>query len=79
MDSMGTHAAADQAVPKKTSDFYVLVASLLSSQSKDTVVFPALERLKQHGLDIDTIIATRVQALAQLIKPVGFYTERLPT
>ncbi len=76
VDSMGTHAAADQAVPKKTSDFYVLVASLLSSQSKDTVVFPALERLKQHGLDIDTIIATRVQALAQLIKPVGFYNRK---
>ena len=76
VDSMGTHAAADQAVPKKMSDFYVLVASLLSSQSKDTVVFPALERLKQHGLDIDTIIATRVQALAQLIKPVGFYNRK---
>ena len=76
VDSMGTHAAADPAVPKKTSDFYVLVASLLSSQSKDTVVFPALERLKQYGLDIDTIIDTKVQVLAQLIKPVGFYNRK---
>jgi len=76
VDIEGCHAVADARVPKGLSDFYVLVASLLSSQTKDAVVFAAMERLKSQGLTVDNVLKTEAGVLAALIKPVGFYNRK---
>ena len=76
VDGMGAHTLSDESLPRNLSDFHVLVASLLSSQSKDTVVFPAMERLKAHGLTVCNVLDTQTSVLASLIKPVGFYNRK---
>ena len=46
---------------------------MLSSQTKDQITFAAMEKLKEHGLNIDNILATEEDYIANLIHPVGFW------
>ena len=46
---------------------------MLSSQTKDQVTFAAMERLKEHGLNVDHILETDESKIGQLIYPVGFW------
>jgi endonuclease III len=54
--------------------FQVLVALLLSSQTKDEVTAGAFERLRLRGLAVPGALRDFEEAqLAELLKPVGFY------
>ena len=54
----------------------MLVGALLSSQTKDTILYPAMQRLREKGLTIDNILQMIQSDLAALIKPVGFYNKK---
>ena len=62
---------------KETQQFQVLVAAMISSQTRDAVTGAAMQRLRAipGGLNISQIAsdAMEVDALAEILKPVGFY------
>lgn len=43
---MGCEQCADKKADIKTQQFQILVSLMLSSQTKDTVTYPACQRLK---------------------------------
>ena len=53
--------------------YQVLVALMLSSQTKDEVTAEAMGRLKREGLSVDWMLATSQHRVAELIRPVGFW------
>ena len=46
---------------------------MLSSQTNDKVNFAAMERLRNHGLSVNSVIEMSDQTLGDLIYPVGFW------
>lgn len=46
---------------------------MLSSQTKDQVTHAAMQRLRDHGLTVENILATDDDTLGKLIYPVGFW------
>lgn len=46
---------------------------MLSSQTKDQVVYSAMQKLHKHGCSVDSILATSDEKLGELIYPVGFW------
>ena len=40
------------------------------------VNFAAMERLKEHGLTIESLLNTSEEKLGELIKPVGFWRRK---
>ena len=74
------HAGAE-VLPEKYKDpnvfrFQVLIALMLSSQTKDAVVGDAMRQLQQHGLTIENIAKTDSKTLNQLIQKVGFHNNK---
>lgn len=53
--------------------YQVLLALMLSSQTKDQVTSAAMLRLRQHGLTVDTVLQMDDETLGQIIYPVGFW------
>lgn len=62
---------------KETQQFQALVAAMISTQTRDAVTGAAMQRLRAMpgGLNISKIAsdAIEVDALAEILKPVGFY------
>ena len=56
--------------------FQVLVATVLSSRTKDPVTNAAMKRLWQHARSPRGILRIPTAELAQLLKPVGFYATK---
>ena len=79
VDTMGCHIFKDDSIAKSVSNFHVLVAALLSSQTKDVILYPAIQRLREKGLTIDNILLMEQSDLAAIIKPVGFYNKKAET
>ncbi|CAA7026474.1 unnamed protein product [Microthlaspi erraticum] len=64
-------------LPPKERRFYVLIGTLLSSQTKDHVTGAAVERLHQNGLlTPEAIDKADESTIKELIYPVGFYTRK---
>uniref|UniRef100_A0A915D3F5 DNA-(apurinic or apyrimidinic site) lyase n=1 Tax=Ditylenchus dipsaci TaxID=166011 RepID=A0A915D3F5_9BILA len=76
VDTMGCHKLADSLADPKTYRFQVLVALMLSSQTRDQVTAAAMERLRFHGCTIPKIIEFPLPELAQTLCPVGFYKRK---
>ncbi|CAP31300.2 Protein CBR-NTH-1 [Caenorhabditis briggsae] len=76
VDTMGCHKLADPLAEPKIHRFQVLVALMLSSQTRDEVNAAAMKRLKDHGLSIQTIRAFPVSDLEKILCPVGFYKRK---
>lgn len=53
--------------------FQLLIAAMLSSQTKDGTVDAAMERLRAHSLSPAWVLATGEGMLERLIRPVSFY------
>jgi endonuclease-3 len=56
--------------------FHVLVAVMLSSQTKDAVTAASLMRLRAWGLTAERVAAADEAELAGLVYPVGFYRNK---
>ncbi|OQR82661.1 endonuclease III-like protein 1 [Achlya hypogyna] len=76
VDTQGCESFNDPSLDPPVRRFHVLVASMLSSQTKDPVTAAAMERLKAHGLSVANILATDHATLAQLLRPVGFFNNK---
>ncbi|VVA90136.1 unnamed protein product [Arabis nemorensis] len=64
-------------LPPKERRFYVLIGTLLSSQTKDHITGAAVERLHQNGLlTPEAIDKADESTIKELIYPVGFYTRK---
>ena len=50
-----------------------MISLMLSSQTKDQVTHAAMERLRNFGLTIESVLSTEESVLAGLIYPVGFW------
>lgn len=53
--------------------YQVLISLMLSSQTKDHVTGGAMQRLREHGLNVDTVLKMDDETLGKLIYPVGFW------
>jgi endonuclease-3 len=76
VDSDGAEVLADPSAEPKTYRFQVLVALLLSSQTKDAVVGDTTRALQNHGLTVDNIATTSPEDLNALIERVGFHNNK---
>ena len=72
VDSDGAAAVPERDRGMKVFRFQVLIALMLSSQTKDAVVGDAMRKLQKHGLDVENIRATSDKELNGLIFSVGF-------
>lgn len=70
---MGCHKCHDDKADEKTQRYHILIALMLSSQTKDQTNFAAMERLKEHGLTPENIVNSDSNVLEKLIYPVSFY------
>mmetsp|Transcript_39084 Transcript_39084/g.85046 ORF Transcript_39084/g.85046 Transcript_39084/m.85046 type:complete len:373 (-) Transcript_39084:186-1304(-) len=78
VDTMGCDRCHEDgtAIPDEVRRFQILIAAMLSSQTRDEVTHAAMLRLRKHGLTPQNILRTEESALAQLLKPVGFYPRK---
>lgn len=79
VDTMGCERAHDTTATPQTQRFQTLISLMLSSQTKDTVNFATMARLRSSlpgGLTLDAILATPAPALNELISAVGFHRKK---
>jgi endonuclease-3 len=76
VDTMGCEKCADPKADDETQKYQILVALMLSSQTKDEVTFHAMERLKQFGLTVANIANADQKELEELVHPVGFFRQK---
>jgi len=68
VDSMGAESNDDP--------FHILIALMLSSQTKDQMVAETMDRLKTHGLTVENLCQTSAEDLNELIRRVGFHNNK---
>jgi endonuclease-3 len=75
IDKYGTHKVIDFKSSLKDQRFQALIASILSSQTKDEVTAGAMKRLHnlEGSLNIKTIQRMNEKQLDELLNPVGFH------
>lgn len=57
----------------QTQRFHILVALMLSSQTKDNVTYEAMLRLRSNGLTPRSLVECELGDLEQKLYPVSFY------
>ncbi|KAM7038845.1 endonuclease III-like protein 1 isoform 2-T2 [Acridotheres tristis] len=73
VDEMGVQKCYDSSAPPQVMRYQVLLALMLSSQTKDQVTSAAMLRLRQRGLTVDSVLQMDEETLGQIIYPVGFW------
>lgn len=73
VDQLGAEHCYDPSAPPKVRRYQVLLSLMLSSQTKDQVTAGAMQRLRAHGLTVDSILQMDDSTLGTLIYPVGFW------
>jgi endonuclease-3 len=76
VDDNGSEALPQRDRGDEVFRFQVLIALMLSSQTKDAVVGETMRDLQKHGLDIETISETSDERLNELIRKVGFHNNK---
>lgn len=76
VDSDGAEALPQKHLGEKVYRFQVLVALMLSSQTKDAVVGETMRALQEHGLTAQNIHNTDSEKLNSLIGKVGFHNNK---
>ena len=76
VDSDGGEVLPQKDLGEKVWRFQVLVALMLSSQTKDAVVGEAMRTLQKHGLTVENIRQTSPEDLNALIRKVGFHNNK---
>jgi len=73
VDRIGCKALADATAEPRIFRYQVLLALMLSSQTRDEVVAAAMTRLKEHGCQPARMLQLSEAQVGQLIYPVGFW------
>ncbi len=76
LDSDGGEALPEKHLGEKVYRFQVLIALMLSSQTKDAVVGDTMRALQKHGLSPENIHKTDAEVLNSLINKVGFHNNK---
>ena len=76
VDTNGSEALPQRDLGDEVFRFQVLIALMLSSQTKDGVVGDAMRELQKHGLTVDNISAMSADTLNQIIHKVGFHNNK---
>lgn len=76
VDSMGAHSCVTAKSSGKERRFEILVALLLSSQTRDQITHAAMSKLFAHKLTVPNILITPEKVINELIYPVGFYPKK---
>ncbi|KFO34716.1 Endonuclease III-like protein 1 [Fukomys damarensis] len=77
VDQLGAEHCYDPSAPPKVRRYQILLALMLSSQTKDQVTAGAMQRLRAQGLTVDSILQTDDNTLGKLIYPVGFWRSKV--
>ncbi|NXF22566.1 NTH protein, partial [Rhodinocichla rosea] len=77
VDEMGVHRCYDTSAPPEVMRYQVLLALMLSSQTKDQVTSAAMLRLRRRGLTVDSVLQMDEESLGQIIYPVGFWRNKV--
>ena len=77
VDSMGCEKVQQLSREPHVQRFHCLVSLMLSSQTKDEVNFAAMQRLRSHGLTVDSVLEMTDKTLGDLIYPVGFWRRKV--
>merc|ERR1712150_136307 len=77
MGTMGCDRVADTNAAPETFRYQVLLALMLSSQTRDQVTSAAMKKLRDHGCTIENILNTSDKTLEGLIYPAGFYKRKV--
>lgn len=77
VDTMGCDVISDDKAEPQVYRYQVLLSLMLSSQTKDQVTSAAMAKLRKHGCNIDSILATSDKILGELIYPVGFWKRKV--
>jgi endonuclease-3 len=76
VDTDGSEALPQCHLGDKTRRFQVLIALMLSSQTKDAIVGETMRGLQTHGLTVDNLAQTSPTKLNELIYKVGFHNNK---
>jgi len=76
VDSNGSEALPQHDLGEEVFRFQILIALMLSSQTKDMVVGDAIRALQAHGLTVENICNTPADKVNQLIQKVGFHNNK---
>ncbi|OWK50188.1 endonuclease III-like protein 1 isoform X1 [Lonchura striata] len=77
VDEMGVQTCYDSSAPPEVMRYQVLLALMLSSQTKDQVTSAAMLRLRRRGLSVDSVLQMDDETLGQIIYPVGFWRNKV--
>jgi len=77
VDTMGCEKIQDLEVEPKVQRLHCLVSLMLSSQTKDEVNYAAMQKLRQHGLTVESLLQISDDSLGQMIYPVGFWRRKV--
>ena len=76
VDDIGCHRLHDTKAPIEDQRFQILVALMLSAQTRDQCTAEAMGNLKRHGLTVGKISRTTEAKVCELIKPVCFHNNK---
>lgn len=76
VDFFGSAALPQRHLGDKTYRFQVLIALMLSSQTKDQTVAAAMKQLQDYGLTMESIQQTTPAKLDSMIAKVGFHNNK---
>ncbi|CCW67020.1 unnamed protein product [Phytomonas sp. Hart1] len=76
VDTVGCHCLYDSKAPKETKRFQILVALMLSSQTKDHITAAAMENLMRHNLTPQTVVHMPLNQFDVCIEKVGFHNTK---
>ncbi|XP_051982743.1 endonuclease III-like protein 1 isoform X2 [Xyrauchen texanus] len=77
VDKMGAEKCYDTDAPPEVRRYQVLISLMLSSQTKDPITAGAMQRLREHNLNVTTILNMDDETLGKLIYPVGFWRTKV--
>ncbi|GBM21601.1 Endonuclease III-like protein 1 [Araneus ventricosus] len=77
VDSLGCEECPEKDVKPEVFRYQTLISVMLSSQTRDEVTFAATQRLIEHGLTVDSILATPDEKIGELIYPAGFWKSKI--
>ena len=76
VDIWGCDKVVDRQAPKDVYEFQILIAAMLSSQTKDRCVKDAMDNLIISDLSVSGILSMTEEEIDEKIKMVGFHTTK---
>ena len=76
VDDQGCERCMVEDYSEKEKRFHTLVSLMISSQTKDTVNFTVMEKLRKEGLSPQFISSVSQEKLEKLLYPVSFYKNK---